>query len=433
MADKTAPLSRVTLASPSGQQHHPHLRSVHPTSSSYVINPQPPPPLLDVATPVRFLIWQYMDDRSAIRYLSTCRSLHRIYHSYPLKRSLRIKKFSRAHYMHGRRRWYTLWLARLVGRLCHSTLPRLGCCDRDGIDGDSRLSVFGTKLGPVPRVIKVKGTVWSSLLPYLKHIVEADVADDDSLPIGPYNTLPRSLRTLRLHDSPNLTLKLNTLPPRLTALTLGRLKRGAQLEAGVLPLSLTSLHLTGDFNTRSPIVAGVLPPTLRRLEVDEWKLPLSDLAMPASIVHLRLHILNSDTIHPGTLPPHLEELRLEGFFDQPHPIGADVLPSSLRVLHLMGCYSQPFTYRTFARVQQLEELWLSHHFTHPLRPHMLPSSLRVLRLGVLWQPVSTGALPAHLERLVVGWPDSDVDFLTLAYLVPYSSRPKDLSIEVDAR
>ena len=149
---------------------------------------------------------------------------------------------------------------------------------------------------------------------------------------------------------------------------------------------------------------------------------------PASLLHLRVHILNNTTIHPNTLPPHLHTLLLHGFFDQPHPIGAHVLPVTLRTLHLMGCYSQPFTYRTFDRLRQLEELQLSHHYCHPLLPHVLPSSLRVLRVGTLCEPIVAGALPAGLERLmvrVVAW--SDVN-----YLVPASARPKgDLCIEIE--
>ena len=60
----------------------------------------PPPPshakyttarhchLWDVPTPVRSLMLDYMDDRTAIRYLSTCQSLHAGYHHYPLKRPM---------------------------------------------------------------------------------------------------------------------------------------------------------------------------------------------------------------------------------------------------------------------------------------------------------------------------------------------------------
>ena len=226
MTDSSQPLSQAILTSPTNQQHchsQPHP-TPHSSSSSYVldIHPPVPPLLLDVATPVRSMIWQYMDDRTAIHYLSTCHSLHGDYHHYPLKQPLTAQQFSSADYMYGRLSWYSRWLTLLAGRLCNRTLPHLGCCQRDGY---RRL-----KGSRIPRVITVTGTVWSSLLPYLKHVVEADVADDDSLPVGPYNPLPRSLRTLRLHDSPNLTLEHDTLPPRLTALTLGRLKRGRSVK-----------------------------------------------------------------------------------------------------------------------------------------------------------------------------------------------------------
>ena len=46
--------------------------------------PSSTPPLLDVAPAVRSLIWQYMDNSSAVHYLSTCSRLYELYHSFPL-------------------------------------------------------------------------------------------------------------------------------------------------------------------------------------------------------------------------------------------------------------------------------------------------------------------------------------------------------------
>ena len=58
--------------------------SAHCSSHTIDIPSDNPPPLLDVIRPIRSLTWQYMDNRSAIRYLSTCKQLHALYHTFPL-------------------------------------------------------------------------------------------------------------------------------------------------------------------------------------------------------------------------------------------------------------------------------------------------------------------------------------------------------------
>ena len=64
----------------------PLLSNSAPHSSAIDINILEccPPPLLDVTPAIRSLIWQYMDNRSAIHYLSACKQLHSLYHSFPL-------------------------------------------------------------------------------------------------------------------------------------------------------------------------------------------------------------------------------------------------------------------------------------------------------------------------------------------------------------
>jgi len=57
-------------------------------SFSHLIDLTQPCPLLDTLPPIRSMMLDYMDDRTAITYLSTCPSLHVRYHQYPLKRAM---------------------------------------------------------------------------------------------------------------------------------------------------------------------------------------------------------------------------------------------------------------------------------------------------------------------------------------------------------
>ena len=183
------------------------------------------------------------------------------------------------------------------------------------------------------------------------------------------------------------------------------------LPAGMLPESLKSLHLTDGYDTGCAITEGVLPSNLRRLELHEWKLPLSDIALPASLVELDIHSLHN---HPlPVLPAQLEVLRIGGAFNQ-SLLG--VLPASLRVLRLTGNYYQPFTADVCDCMPQLEELYLSDHsITQPLGGRVLPQSLRILRVGQYYSLVipQTSDVPPQLRRLIVpaGWTAERVSLL----------------------
>ena len=190
----------------------------------------------------------------------------------------------------------------------------------------------------------------------------------------------------------------DTLPPRLTSLSLGAIKNDS-LSAGVLPQSLTSLELTRGFKTRCGET--VLPSNLRRLELDEWKPRLSHIVLPAALTELDIRWLSN---HPlPALPPQLEVLAIGGALNQPL---IDVLPSSLRVLRLTG-FDPPLTADMFASTPQLEELYLKDDSPRELDVSELPRSLRVLRLGMLHTLVVSAAsdLPPQLRRVILpsGW------------------------------
>ena len=368
--------------------------------------------LLAVPPPIRAMMLDYTDDHTAIVYLSTCQSLYAGYHSYPLKQAIAEQAFvEAAHLQHYFTRWRPFWLyiggqlvllgaaaliiftpwpfwLLLVAVIAASFIVgccwlgyllltrRSDCCARRG------WGMWG-RHHPMPRVTRLSEPLCDPrLLRYLQHVTELTVVHRKNRPIGRKYPLPHSLRTLRLNSSPDLVLDADTLPPSLTSLSLSEVN-SVPLPAGVLPQSLTSLQLRYGFDTRWPIGAGVLPSSLRLLELNEWTLPLSQLALPPSLIELDIRWLSN---HPlPVLPAQLQVLRIGGAFNQSL---VDVLPPSLRELQLTGHFDQPLTADLFACTPQLEELHLSDHATvHDLHVDVLPGSLRVLRLGKQRSPV----------------------------------------------
>ena len=401
-----------------------------PSSLSHVIDIVRPCRLLAAPTTVRSMMLDYLDDRSTLQCLNSCQSLHAGYHQYPLKRAMSVTLVERlfkvdVHFRYRRHlTWYytlslttfgvlavvVLPILRLRGlalalflvlpcaallcgalffivRLCISR--RKDCCARGW-----RLDPW--RGHPVPRVQKLNERLWKmQLLPCLQHLTELTTAYDKKRPFGTKNyPLPRSLRTLTLENSPDFELKSDTLPPRLTSLSLSVIK-SMPLPVGVLSQSLTSLHLTYCFDTSCGIEEGVLPSSLVTLRVDEWKLPLSHIALPASLIEVDVRLLHD---HPlPVLPSQLEELCLGGAFNQPL-IG--VLPSSLRVLRLRGLYDQQLTEKVFESIPQLEELYLSD-LSPPLAGSALPRSQRVLRVSKRYTIRDLPDMPRQLRRLLV--------------------------------
>ena len=422
--------SRSTPTSPTSSFLSLNTLTSHARSSSsnlHSINIARPCPLLDVIPPVRSLMLDYMDDLTAIRYLSTCSVLHAGYHEYPVKQAMLATKFTEvteldAYFKRMRRVMIFVHLQNLflllfnlgflmpraaelvfcvIASIClvlswsglaWLLLTRRGDCCKRGWRGMWRKRYL------MPRVQRLRTALWDlPLLPYLQHLTELTIAYDKDRPFGKKNPLPQTLRTLHLTNSPDLLLDTNTLPLRLTSLSLGTIKNKT-LPVGVLPQTLMSLHLTGGFDTASTICEGALPASLLSVKADVWTQALSDLALPASLVELHIHSL-SDLPLP-TLPSQLQVLDIGGAFNQPL---AGLLPSSLRLLKLTGVWDQPLS-EVFASIPQLEELHLSDKVPYrQLAASVLPRSLRVLRLGknhsfAISQPSDK---PAELRRFIV--------------------------------
>jgi len=414
-------------------------------SPPHVIDIVRPCPLLDTLPPIRSMMLDYMDDRTAMHYLSTCQSLHVLYHHYPLKQAMSESAFVEAtrlpaYFERIRRggRWipicvvlqvfifiivavpvviampqsqrpvaFALLIAAAVVLWCGiarcvQLRRRADCCT------SGRWRIWRRRYR-MPRVTKLSDALQElRLAPYLQHLTELTIRYDKLYrPFGKKYPLPHSLRTLHLLDSPGLIMDADTLPPRLTSLSLGAIKN-APLPAGVLPQSLTSLQLTSGFDVSWSIEENVLPSNLQRLELDRWTRPMSHLALPASLIELTVHYLPDRPLQP--LPSQLQVLAIGGWFNQSL---TGVLPSNLRVLRLTGHYDQPLTARLFASTPHLEELHLNDHSARELHTvqrlggDILPHSLRVLRLGVrcsLELAEASEAVP-RLRRVIVpaGW------------------------------
>ena len=303
-------------------------------SSSHAINTRPgyPPLLLDVIPPVRSLIWQYMDNRSAVQYLRTCKQLHGLYHSFPPDRvrGLPVSSSPSAgtivsaalepvatsvgslgcvylvlcvlgtiaalatvvkNSLAGCIMLAVFFTLAVVARLLFAPIlkpclfpKRASCCDR------GRLLTRYTEPVQIPRIIRLADgldlTCTPEDMPLLQHAEVLCMGDSGSRPIEQC-TLPHSLRKLLLsfHDY-SVLLKAGPLP-KLTVLVLIEVP-GILLQPGVFPQSLVTLQLYYEPAIREsfvhpairPIAAGVLPSQLQCLRI-EWPRSLADLVLPA--------------------------------------------------------------------------------------------------------------------------------------------------------
>ena len=389
------------------------------SSSSHLCDLARPCRLLDTPSAVRCLVLDYLDDTSAIRCLSSCRSLHAGYHSYPVKRAVSVESLqqlfkldvqARYESQIGRCRWLVivvgivnvvntsllrggiarvlppvLWgvvaIAALLWLYRWQLVRRKSCCVKGW-----RLDPW--RGGPMLRVTRLRESLRDPrLLRYLQHVTELSVMYSKDYPVKKY-PLPRSLRALRLYDSPELDLEPDTLPPSLTWLSLGTIKT-APLPVGVLPQSLTSLQLTCGFDVEPMTAEDTWPSSLQRLLINVWMLPVTQLALPPSLIELDIRWLSD---HPlSVLPAQLQVLCIGGTYNQPL---TGVLPASLRVLRLVGEFNQPLTADVLASIPQLEELHLSDYPTFRQLPiSVLPRSMRVLRVGERYTLFMSDASP----------------------------------------
>ena len=240
------------------------------------------PLVFDVSAAVRSLIWQYMDNRSAIHYLITSKRLHSLYHSFPLTEpvnydwfaplltSLRGSK-SRAS---NRALWFVVYsaiqlvlqpiylylslpvslAADLVILALIVILPRVipirdlllpdrpDCCAKP-----RRLHRLRQHV-PLPRVLRMSEACPVTDAPNLQHVEEMRLYDSRSQPITAHK-LPSSLRMLAVQLQEYGVLKTDTLPPQLTVLIMFDV--GAEvLQPGTLPQSLKTDRVVQAFSWR---------------------------------------------------------------------------------------------------------------------------------------------------------------------------------------
>lgn len=427
----------------------------------------PLPPLLDVTPAVRSLIWQYMNNHSAVHYLSTCKQLRGLYHSFPLTEAVSDAQFtSIITHVRGKRPmlrsalccvWMLACCVLLVVVLPIVTVtnmdnPSLGgtllavflalslvatvlwcffperrhCCDDSG-----RLK----RQPPMPRIIRLDGACSVQHLPFLQHVVELHSFEERRRAFTA-RRFSSSLRVLMMTMRDYGKLKADTLPAQLRVLGMREVNE-AVLQPGVLPESLQSLAVRYKCSVREQwngpqasvqrMAAGVLPSQLQTLAID-WTRSLADLALPPSVTQLELDYLPNLPIPPYCLPPRLRTLRIDSIEFHPHQL-TGVLPSSLRVLRLHCVLAGRLTAEILSQVPQLEELDLDLRCGSRLPADIYASlsRLRVLRTSFRL-PVWPGELPPSLQRLVVvAESQKEADAL-----VPVAARHEGLVVDFDS-
>ena len=406
----------------------------------------------------RALIWPYMDNYTAVQYLSTCQHLRRLYHSFPLAEPVSVAQLGSVRAMRDRDKlsccprlflflllpvglgvyiglltseefdddseWTIAFLFALIvfifvlvvqACIWSCLLPgRTDCCD------DGRMLTRLISKPPMPRIIRLKGTTNPLDVSYLRHVEEADVREilvqrsEDSteeVTIRKHQ-LPHSLRVLALtlHAwSSHKQLTVHLLPPRLTVFALTNIGR-AVLSPRVLPRLIRTLVLhyhepqsPDYFVDIQPIAAEVLPSHLQWLYI-EWTRSMNDIALPASLIRLDVIGLPNLPIPPGSLPAHLHTLCIttSSSFSPYNLIGA--VPSRLQVLRLHCHLNQSPTAELFATMPRLKELDLPTCDLRELRAGVLMSltRLRILRVGCQdVHSLSCADMPASLQRLIV--------------------------------
>ena len=305
----TLPLLRLTPSRPrcphlppSYSVPHFHSSQVAPCSSQLVCTPpRSSPLLLDAIPPLRSLVWQYMDNRLAVHYLSTCKQLRGLYHTFPLTEPVSHAQFAAIAAVgvvwqfltgHPARPWKRYrrhisniqLLVTIVGLLRSCEMvdlpraivlqtsaatvlllilpflfpPRSHCCK-----GGRLLSRF-RRQKVVPRIIRMAD--WCALdeLAYLQHAEEVYLVENPEGVRIDACKLPRTLRRLALSLDDYCAMKADTLPPQLTALAMTEMDDKTVLQPGGLPQSLivfvlfykaTARHFIQPIAPRRPTVA----------------------------------------------------------------------------------------------------------------------------------------------------------------------------------
>lgn len=135
------------------------------------------------------------------------------------------------------------------------------------------------------------------------------------------------------------------------------------------------------------------PPGLEVLQIDyDYYSPLPRL--PNTLKKLEFMRSYQQPLNENISLSCLETLYLWKFN---HKIDTDVLPDTLKYLHLLD-YTHRFYDGTFP--SGLLKLNVGYNFNHPISVGILPSSLKKLNLGEKFnQPLMQGVLPSGLEEL----------------------------------
>ena len=197
--------------------------------------------------------------------------------------------------------------------------------------------------------------------------------------------LPPALQTLHLGDDDwnewrrepeySLPLQVGALPSSLLSLHVTSAQLCCDLDQGVLPACLQ--QLSWNCPSPRPWQSGVLPASLLKLDVGElYNQPFLPGSLPASLRELcvRGQSERSWSLPVGLLPPSVRLLDL-GAFNQ--PLIAGVLPASLRYLGLGQHFSQPLPVGVLPR--GLHTLRISSwQYEHEVEVEAWPADLAVL-------------------------------------------------------
>ena len=275
------------------------------------------------------------------------------------------------------------------------------------------LDLGGRNNHPFPPQSLPAGLIHLSLPAKFNHQLRADwlprslqsfnIGHSLNTPIDP-GVLPMSLTTLTFYDySTQITAAVFEALPRLTCLRFDghqTLNPIQSIPIESLPRSLKELRLPPGFTRQ--ILPMTLPPGLTEFDFgSSWNNPVIRQSLPEGLSSLSMGMLFNQFLQPGTLPESLEKLRLSAMYNQPFVAGA--LPNNMRKLWFAGesRFNKPIEVGVLPT--SLSELDLGHQFNHALIAHAFPISLRKLTLSNCYNsPLSRSLLPDHLAELVIG-------------------------------
>ena len=166
------------------------------------------------------------------------------------------------------------------------------------------------------------------------------------------------------------------------------------------------MHLTLSAGFQQPLLRGVLPAGLRRLDFPQYPFyrgaiyphRLQPGVLPSQLRQLSLGTVGCQPLDPGVIPPSVTRLLLGAYFD--HPLQRGCIPHGVTHLHMGAVFDQQLPPGVLPA--SLLELGFGARFSQPLKPGSLPDGLRVLtfpRAGDYRLPLLPGVVPASVEEV----------------------------------